>query len=72
MTLPELIKLICTLEGKKHQASVGDVREILGIIVGIDAALTEATNDYAGPIHLLERMSESLKAAQIKKRRKKK
>lgn len=32
MTLKELVSAIAKEEGKKHQASVGDVREIVGII----------------------------------------
>lgn len=32
MTKKELVKAIASLEGKKHQASVGDIREILTII----------------------------------------
>lgn len=32
MTKKDLVKAIAALEGKKHQASVGDIREILSII----------------------------------------
>ena len=32
MTLKELASKISKLEGKKHEASVGDVREIIGLI----------------------------------------
>jgi hypothetical protein len=32
VTRNELIKRICTSEGKMHEASVGDVREIVSII----------------------------------------
>jgi hypothetical protein len=32
MTLNELASLIANAEGKKHQASIGDVREILKIL----------------------------------------
>jgi hypothetical protein len=32
VTKAQLIKYICSEEGKKHQASVGDVREIINII----------------------------------------
>jgi hypothetical protein len=32
MTLRELISKIAKQEGKKHQAGIGDIREIIGII----------------------------------------
>lgn len=34
MTVQELASLIAKQEGKRHQASVGDVREILKITLG--------------------------------------
>ncbi len=35
MTLNQLASRIAKAEGKKHQASVGDIREILGILADI-------------------------------------
>lgn len=32
MTIKELVSKISKLEGKKHQASVGDVREIIALV----------------------------------------
>lgn len=32
MKLKDLVSKVAKLEGKKHQASIGDVREIIGII----------------------------------------
>lgn len=32
MTINKLASLIAKKEGKKHQASIGDIREILGIL----------------------------------------
>lgn len=32
MTIKDLCSKIAALEGKKHQASIGDIREIVGII----------------------------------------
>lgn len=43
--MKELIKFIAKYEGKKHQASVGDIREILRIIVcGQGCGLIDATS----------------------------
>ena len=36
MTQKELASIIAKREGKKHQASVGDIREILKIMFDID------------------------------------
>lgn len=35
MTLNKLASLISKKEGKKHQASIGDIREIIGVLVDI-------------------------------------
>lgn len=35
MTVQEIIKRIAKREGKKHEASVGDVREIVAIVADI-------------------------------------
>jgi hypothetical protein len=40
MTIKELVSKIAKLEGKKHQASVGDVREIVGLLC--DALIVDA------------------------------
>jgi hypothetical protein len=32
MTIKDLEKYIASFEGKKHQASIGDIREIIGIL----------------------------------------
>lgn len=37
MTLNKLASMIAKREGKKHQASIGDIREILRIICALDA-----------------------------------
>ena len=35
MTIRKLASIIAKKEGKKHQASIGDIREILGILSDI-------------------------------------
>lgn len=37
MTLKELVSQIAKLEGKNHEASVGDIREILAILADLEA-----------------------------------
>lgn len=32
MTVKELVSKLAKLEGKRHQASVGDIRELVGLI----------------------------------------
>jgi len=38
MTIKQLVSAVARLEGKKHEASVGDIREILSILVSLEAA----------------------------------
>ena len=48
MTLQKLATLIAKREGKKHEASIGDIREILKIIIDLEL---EAFNTMElGPI----------------------
>ena len=42
MTLQQLASKISKIEGKKSQAKIGDIREILKIIVQIDATQGDA------------------------------
>lgn len=37
MNLKELASTVADFEGKKHEASIGDIREILKILVQLDA-----------------------------------
>ncbi len=37
MTQKELVTRVAALEGKKHEASVGDIREILRILAQLEA-----------------------------------
>lgn len=66
MTMRKLASAIAKREGKKHQASVGDVREILKIIYTLDAEdkMSRATETtvpaFGGPIIAL--MDESNEA----------
>jgi hypothetical protein len=54
MTLNQLASLIAKREGKRSQARIGDIREILKILVLIDAEDCIARPDGDdGPIHAL-------------------
>ncbi len=49
MKLKELVTHIAQFEGKKHQASVGDIREIVGILS--DVFFSQANDEhYEGPL----------------------
>lgn len=51
MTMNQLASAIAKLEGKKHQASIGDIREILKIVVLMDSI---AINQYRqGPAEII-------------------
>ena len=50
MTLQNLASLIAHAEGKKHEASVGDIREILKLIVDMSA---QADTDDQDPVECL-------------------
>jgi hypothetical protein len=84
MTMNNLIKAICMMEGKKVQVSVGNVREVLRCLNIIEASfrIAEAEKEnqpisvvhaMRGPVELLS--VESLKIARkefAKRKRKKK
>jgi len=38
MTIQTLASQLAKMEGKKHQASIGDIRELLRMIAGLEAA----------------------------------
>lgn len=57
----KLIKAIANREGKKHQASVGDIREILKIIVDLESEGVDFGGDEypeCCAIEVIEMMSE--------------
>ena len=78
MTLNQLASKIARFEGKRHQASIGDIREILKILCGIQASYvvkkwkdSEDVQDISGPIGSI--ISESNKIEfKLRKRRMKK
>ncbi len=51
MTLMKLASLIARREGKKHQASIGDIREILKVIIDLQIELEQS--GCVGPIDTL-------------------
>lgn len=69
MTLNKLASLIAKREGKKHQASIGDIREILKIIVAIDR---ESKSYGSSPIKAFIEASGLFYVKSEKKRAKKK
>lgn len=76
MTFNKLASAIAKAEGKKHQASIGDIREILRIIIRMQA-ITPADGRFwsTGPIHfmLMEagRLAEKLDEKKLRKAKKK-
>lgn len=66
MTMRTLASKIAKREGKKHQASVGDIREILKILVTIVAE--EEEQDEAGTFALLAGEALKVKAKNAKKK----
>ncbi len=75
MTLVRLASLIAKREGKKHQASIGDIREILKIIMQLelenarrDPAITHLEILDGSPINCL---AEACVALEQKKKPKK-
>ena len=69
MTLRKLASEIAKREGKKHQASIGDIREILKIIAEIEAEECIAIGDgESGPLQAL--LEASMKAFNKKKKAK--
>ena len=51
MTLNQLASAIAHAEGKKHQASIGDIREILKILVLMDQ--TAINGNFLGPAAII-------------------
>ncbi len=64
-TITDLVNLVANKEGKKHQAQVGDVKEIISIL-----AAEMAVNDDAHEVfckYVLKKHSEQTKKAKKKK-----
>lgn len=54
MTTNKLASLICAREGKTHEASVGDVREIIKVICTMEAeAVVKDPESTETPLHAL-------------------
>lgn len=53
MTLTQLASRIAKREGKKHEASIGDIREILRIIAMMEAVSIREEDDDNGPLSAL-------------------
>jgi len=50
MSLKKLESAVAKIEGKKHQASIGDIREIIAIIVRLCGADKELRKDLYAAI----------------------
>lgn len=77
MTLNKLASLIAKREGKKHQASIGDIREILKIMVGMETEARKLWDVKDGtfvPLHKYAKLSPccTIGSASDKKNKKKK
>lgn len=66
MTIKELATLIAKQEGKKHQATVGDVREILGLISDVIYSECKRPDNSANALTLFF-MNGKKRAARKKK-----
>jgi hypothetical protein len=64
VTKAQLIKYICNKEGKKHQASIGDIREIISIIEDLIAeelvSLSYDLSDDISGIDFFSALSKSI------------
>jgi hypothetical protein len=74
MTVQRLASVIAKIEGKKSQAKIGDIREILKIIVSLEAAnivLLDAEGKApVGPLYVLGVEAEKKAQKVLDKRRK--
>jgi len=71
MTLNKLASAIAKREGKKHQASIGDIREVIKIIVDMEAVdLVENPYNENGILALFSAMVNK-RAAELYKKKKK-
>lgn len=59
MTLNQLASAIAKLEGKKHQASIGDIREILKILVEAEAGQMVHT-DVPSPAFIIRNAAREM------------
>jgi hypothetical protein len=70
MTLQKLASLIAKREGKRSQARIGDIREILKIIATLDAESVIENTDMDGPIACLVRYGDKITKRLSKPKRK--
>jgi hypothetical protein len=71
MTIQKLASEIAKREGKKSQARIGDIREILAVLVQLDGELKFSGDVKDTPIWMLDIRSSKV-AAKIKRRKLKK
>lgn len=57
MTFNKLCSLVAKKEGKKKQVSIGNVREVLSVLVHLEACHRTKVNVSAGPMDCLWKMS---------------
>lgn len=60
MTIQKLASDIAKREGKKSEARIGDIREILKIICTLDAESLLANKDQDGPLACLAYFSDKI------------
>lgn len=71
MTLNKLASAIAKIEGKKSQARIGDIREILKIICTLDAeAAVDGLADKDGAIYTLDVHAGKIAGKLLAKRKK--
>lgn len=69
MTLRQLASTIAKLEGKKSQAAIGNIREILKVLISIEADLiVNGADAKDGALYLLATEIQKLAAKKAKKK----
>lgn len=67
MNLNKLASLIAKREGKKHQASIGDIREVLSILVDLEVEAMESLTINDSPFLVFLNAAKKRHVKKLKK-----